>query len=74
MQIYRVKLSKDGRIVIPSACRRKLHFVAGEELLIRVENNEMRLNNLKNLLQNAQDIVKSYSQGQSLVGKLKNMK
>ncbi len=74
MHDYRAKLGEDGRIVIPAACRRELHLVAGEELIIRVENNEMHLSSLKHSLKKAQHSVRSFAKKQSLVEKLKKMR
>ncbi|MEM1244074.1 MAG: AbrB/MazE/SpoVT family DNA-binding domain-containing protein [Pseudomonadota bacterium] len=67
MNEYRTKLSEDGRVVIPAACRKYLHLKAGEEIIIRVEDHELRLLSLRHSLRKAQALVKSYSKGKSLV-------
>jgi AbrB family looped-hinge helix DNA binding protein len=74
MHDYRAKLGEDGRLVIPAACRRELHLVPGEELLIRVENDEMHLRSLKYSLKKAQEVVRSHAKKQNLVEKLKKMR
>ncbi len=74
MNDYRTKLGEDGRVVIPASCRRELHLVPGEELIIRVENNEMHLMSLKYSLKKAQELVQSYAKKQSLVTHLKKMR
>lgn len=74
MHDYRAKLGDDGRIVIPAACRKELNLNPGEELIIRVENNEMHLLSLKYSLAKAQDLVQRHTKKQSLVEKLKKMR
>ena len=39
----RVKLNENGRIVIPAAMREALQIKAGDELLLRVEDGELRV-------------------------------
>ncbi|MBA4179490.1 MAG: AbrB family transcriptional regulator [Anaerolinea sp.] len=38
-----VRLSKDGRIVLPAKVRRALELKSGDELLVRVEDGEILL-------------------------------
>ncbi len=71
---YRARLGENGRIVIPAACRHALHLEPGEELLIRIENNELHLLSLKQSLKNAQEIVKRYTKGRSLVADLSKLR
>ncbi len=70
MNEYRAKLNKNGRIIIPVACRKMLHLEPGEELIIRIENNELHLLSLKLSLKRAQSLVKQYAKDQSLTEKL----
>lgn len=58
-------------MVIPVIFRRKLHFEAGEELIIKIIKNEMRVISSKQALKNAQDRVQELAKGVSLVDKLK---
>lgn len=71
---YRTKMGEDGRIVIPSDCRRQLHLQPGEELIIHIDNNELHVYSLKHSLKKAQEAVKKYAKGSSLVEKLKEMR
>lgn len=74
MRKFRIKLAQNGRVVIPASCRKKLHLKAGEELVVRVENNELHLSSLKHSLQKAQTIVQSYTKNRSLVKKLHQLR
>ena len=70
MNEYRTKIGEDGRVIIPAPCRKQLQLEAGEELIIRIENNELHLFKLKHSLQKAQKLVQHYAKNRSLVKKL----
>jgi AbrB family looped-hinge helix DNA binding protein len=71
---FRTKLGDDGRIVIPAGCRKLLQLVAGEELIIKVENEGFFVTNLKSSIKKAQALVKKYAKNQNLVDKLKALR
>lgn len=74
MNEFRVKIGEDGRILIPIFCRRQLKLSPGEEIIIKLDNNELHLFSLKQSLKNAQKIVKSYAKNQNLVKKLRQIR
>lgn len=74
MKEYRAKISENGRFVIPSSCRKELHFEAGEEVILRVENDELHILSLKKAIKNAQDIVQKYAKKQRLVDSLQQLR
>lgn len=74
MQEYRAKLGDNGRIVIPANCRKILHLVPGDELILRLEENGLHLRSLKQTIQQAQNIVHSYAKAQSLTVKLRELR
>jgi AbrB family looped-hinge helix DNA binding protein len=60
---FKTKLNANGRIVIPAALRRELGFTAGEELLLRAEDGELRVYTLANAVRRAQEMVQRYAPG-----------
>jgi AbrB family looped-hinge helix DNA binding protein len=71
---FRTKLESNGRVIIPAACRRQLQLEQGEELIVRVENDELHLISLKHALKHAQALTRKYAKKQSLVAMLKKMR
>jgi len=74
MNEYRVKMSENGRILIPAALRRQLHIEPGEELVIHVDDNELHLYSLKYSLKKAQNLVRKHAKNKSLINELKKMR
>lgn len=74
MNEFRAKMAENGRIIIPMACRRLLNIQPGEDLVLLVENQELRLFSLKHSLQSAKNIVRQHAKNKSLVKKLKTMR
>lgn len=68
---FRAKLGGDGRIIIPAICRKEMDFEPGEELILRMENHQLRLFSLRQSVKNAQERVQQYTKNVSLVKKLK---
>jgi AbrB family looped-hinge helix DNA binding protein len=67
----RARLNENGRIVIPASFRKALGMNAGDEIVLRVEDNELRITTLKQLLERAQRRVRRYVKpGKSLVDEL----
>jgi len=60
---FKTKLNANGSIVIPAALRRELGLTAGEELLLRAEDGELRLYTLTNAVRRAQEMVQRYAPG-----------
>ena len=43
MQVHSVKLSREGRVLIPREVRQALNFSEGESLGLRVQDGEIRI-------------------------------
>jgi AbrB family looped-hinge helix DNA binding protein len=56
----RVRVNESGRVVIPASFRKSLGIQSGDEILIRVEADELRMSTLKSRLKRAQDLVARY--------------
>ncbi len=74
MNEFRAKMAENGRIIIPAAIRHELGLLPGEELIIRLANDELHIFSLKHSLKKAQTTVQKYAKKQSLVHKLKMMR
>jgi AbrB family looped-hinge helix DNA binding protein len=56
----RAKLHANGRVVIPAAVRRALDFRPGDELIMRVDNGELRLSTRRQALARARRAIRRY--------------
>jgi AbrB family looped-hinge helix DNA binding protein len=64
----RLRISKNGRVVIPASFRKALGVKAGDELVLRVEDDELRITTLKRRLERAQRLVRGHGKsGTSVV-------
>jgi AbrB family looped-hinge helix DNA binding protein len=71
MSTSRVRLCEGGRVVIPAEVRKELGLKVGDQLLLRVEDNEMRLFSVLEGIRRAQEIVRRYvPEGVSLADEL----
>lgn len=67
----RVTVNENGRIVIPAAMRKALNVKAGDELLLHVEDGELRATTRMQRIRKAQELVRRYiPEGVSLVDEL----
>jgi len=67
----RVKLAEGGRIVLPAPFRQALGLRTGDEVLVRLEDGEVRLLTIEQTLRSAQEEVRKYiPPGVSLVDEL----
>jgi AbrB family looped-hinge helix DNA binding protein len=67
----RTKLNLNGRVVIPASIRQALGLEPGEEILLFVENDELRMTSAKKRAERAQKLYKKYiGEGVSLVDEL----
>ena len=61
-------LSQRGRIVIPASYRRALGIEAGDEVVLVLEDDEVRVMTLQTAIKHAQAVVRRYvPEGRSLV-------
>jgi AbrB family looped-hinge helix DNA binding protein len=56
----RKRLSEDGRVVIPTSFREALGINVGDEVILRIEDGEMRITTLKLRLERAQKRIRRY--------------
>jgi antitoxin PrlF len=56
----RLRVNENGRVVIPVAFRRAVGINAGDEVILRVEDDELRITTLKKRLERAQRLIRKY--------------
>ena len=70
-QEARMRVSRNGRLVIPVAFRKTLGINAGDEVLLRIQDDELRITTQQRRIQRAQTRARRYlKQGTSLVDEL----
>jgi AbrB family looped-hinge helix DNA binding protein len=74
MKVIKIKLGKNGRVIIPNAFRQNLHLQTGDDIIIHMEDNLIYLTTAEQALCRLQKKVKSYmnatGQNFSLVNEL----
>ncbi len=71
MQIHNVKLSREGRVLIPAEVRADLGLSEGMLLSLSVQDGEIRLFDRAQALRRARAITRRYKkQGESVVDEL----
>jgi AbrB family looped-hinge helix DNA binding protein len=67
----RMRVNENGRVVIPAAFRKRLGIGIGDEVELRVENDELRISTLRRNLERAQRLIRKHVKpGVSLVDEL----
>jgi AbrB family looped-hinge helix DNA binding protein len=67
----RQKVNENGRVVIPAAFRKALGIRAGDEVVLRMEEDELRITTMKRRIERAQRHARKYLKpGISLVDEL----
>ena len=67
----RTRVNENGRVVIPVSFRKALGINVGDEVVLRIENNELRILTLKQRIERAQRLVRQHVKpGTSLVDEL----
>jgi len=67
----RLRINENGRVVIPAAFRKALGIRAGDEVILRLEDDELRITTMKRRIERAQRLVRKYVRpGVSLVDEL----
>ena len=56
----RMRLNENGRIVIPAIFRAALGVEAGDELVMQLDDKELRISTMKHRIERAQNRVRSY--------------
>ena len=63
--------TRNGRIVIPRALREALGIAPGDELILRVQDDELRITTMRHQLERARQLVRKHVKpGRSLVDEL----
>lgn len=64
----RIRVAEGGRVVIPAEVRRELGLEIGDDLILQIENGELRLLTPREAVRRAQELVAQYvPRGESLV-------
>ncbi len=67
----RTRVNENGRLVIPASFRKALEINPGDEVILRLEDDELRITTLKHRIARAQRNVRKYVKpGVSLVDEL----
>lgn len=67
----RARVNENGRVVIPASFRKTLGIEVGDELVLRIEDNELRISTLQRRVEKAQRLVRRHiKEGTSLVKEL----
>ena len=67
----RMRVNENGRVVIPASFRKALGINVGDEIVLRIEDDELRITTLKRRLERAQRLVRKHIKpGSSLVDEL----
>jgi len=66
-----MRVNENGRIVIPASFRKVLGIDAGDEVVLRIEDDELRISTMKRRIERAQRFVRRYVKpGRSLADEL----
>ncbi len=69
--LAKARVSKGGKIAIPSACKKALNILDGDELLFDINDNQVVISPIKFTLQKIRKLLKDNNpSGKSLVDKL----
>lgn len=60
MADVRVRVAEGGRVVIPVEYRRALGIDVGDEVILRLEDGELRLITVQAAIRRAQELVRRY--------------
>ena len=67
----RLRINENGRVVIPASFRKALGINPGDEVILRLEDDERRITTMKRRIERAQRLVRKYVRpGVSLVDEL----
>ena len=67
----RTRVNENGRVVIPSSFRKALGIEIGDEVVLRIEGDELRITTQQRRIQRAQRRARQYlKKGISLVNEL----
>jgi antitoxin PrlF len=56
----RMRVNENGRVVIPASFRRALGISVGDEVILQIVDDELRITTLRQRLQRAQHLVRKH--------------
>jgi AbrB family looped-hinge helix DNA binding protein len=56
----RMRVNENGRVVIPASFRQALGISIGDEVILRIVDDELRITTLRRRLRQAQRLVRKY--------------
>lgn len=66
MTAVRVKVAENGRLSLPASVRRQLGIERGGELVLRVEDGEIRMRTLQDTIRQVQDRMRELARGKNI--------
>jgi antitoxin PrlF len=67
----RMRVNENGRVVIPASFRKRLGIRVGDEVVLQIQDDELRITTLTRSIQRAQRLVRKHVKpGTSLVDEL----
>lgn len=67
----RMRVNENGRVVIPASFRKRLGIHVGDEVVLQIQDDELRVTTLKRSIERAQRLVRKHVKpGTSLVDEL----
>lgn len=70
-EVTRSRVNENGRIVIPASFRKALGINPGDEVVLRIEDDELRISTIKRRIERAQRLLRRHVKpGTSLVDEL----
>jgi AbrB family looped-hinge helix DNA binding protein len=67
----RIRVNENGRVVIPASFRKALGIRAGDEVVLQMKDDELRISTVKSRIERAQRRVARYTRsGESLADEL----
>lgn len=71
MSQVRTRVNQNGRLVIPASFRKQLGIRPGDEVELRIEEDELRITTMKHRIERAQRLIRQYIEpGRSLADEL----
>jgi len=56
----RTKINENGRVVIPASFRKALGINVGDEVVLRIEDDELRISTMKQRIERARRLVRQH--------------
>jgi len=56
----RMRVNENGRVVIPASFRKRLGIRVGDEVVLQIHDDELRITTLKRNIERAQRLVRQY--------------